>query len=153
MFDVRIIAVDSVRNNDLSGAISEYLTRLRPYASVKVEEVKPEPFSVGTKEKAKKIEGERLEKLLSKHSRESVHLLHEKGQEFTSEDFAQKIEAANGHAVFVIGGALGFSQELLEKYHQISLSRMTFPHELARLVLLEQIYRAATIVRGKEYHY
>jgi 23S rRNA (pseudouridine1915-N3)-methyltransferase len=153
MFDIKIVAVDIVRNNDLAGAISEYLLRLKPYASVKIEEVKPESFSIGTKDKAKKIEGERLNKLLLKYPKECVYLLHEKGQEFTSEDFAQKIEAGNGKAVFVIGGALGFDHEILEKYRQISLSRMTFPHELARLVLLEQIYRAATIIRGKEYHY
>lgn len=153
MLDITIVAVDKVRNNDLTGAITEYLIRLKPYASVKIEEVRPESFSVGTKEKAKKVEGERLLKILDKYRSESIWLLHEKGQEFTSEDFARKIETSNGRAVFVIGGALGFSETILDKYRQVSLSRMTMPHELARLVLIEQIYRAATIMRGKEYHY
>lgn len=153
MLDITIIAVDHVRNSDIAGAIAEYLTRLRPYASIKTEEVKPEPFGPGTKEKSKKAEGERLAKILGKYRKESVWLLHEKGQEFVSEDFAKKMESGNGQAVFVIGGALGFSDELLDQYRQLSLSRMTMPHELARLVLIEQIYRAATIMRGKEYHY
>jgi 23S rRNA (pseudouridine1915-N3)-methyltransferase len=153
MLDIHIIAVDSVRNSDLAGAIAQHLVRLRPYASVKMEEARPEAFGPGTKEKAKKVEGERLARLLGKYRKESVWLLHEKGQEFTSEDFAKKLESSNGQAVFVIGGALGFSEELLDEYRQLSLSRLTMPHELARLVLIEQIYRAATIMRGKEYHY
>lgn len=153
MLDITIIAVDRVRNNDLAGSIAEYFTRLKPYASIKIEEVRPEPFGPGTKEKSKKAEGERLLKLLSKYPRESVWLLHEKGQEFDSEDLAAKIEAAGDKAIFVIGGALGLSEDLLGRFRQLSLSRLTFPHELARLILIEQIYRAATIMRGKEYHY
>ena len=153
MLDIAIIAVDRVRNSDLSGAIAEYLIRLKPYASIRMEEVRPEAFGPGTKEKAKKAEGERILKILGKYHKESIWLLHEKGQEFTSEDFAKKIESSNGQAVFVIGGALGFSDEVLNRYRQLSLSRMTMPHEMARLVLVEQIYRAATIMRGKEYHY
>lgn len=153
MLDITIIAVDRVRNNDLIGAITEYLTRLKPYAVVRVEEVRPEPFSQGTKEKSKKIEGERLLKVLSKYPRESVWLLHEKGQEFDSRDLAAKIESAGDKAIFVIGGALGLSEELLNRFRLLSLSRLTFTHEIARLILVEQIYRAATIMRGKEYHY
>ena len=153
MLDINIIAVDRVRNSDLAGAMAEYLIRLKPYASLKIEEVKSESFGPGTKEKAKKAEGERLLRALKKYHKESIWLLHEKGQEFTSEDFAKKIESANGQAVFVIGGALGFSSDLLDNYRQLSLSRLTMPHELARLVLIEQLYRAATIMRGKEYHY
>lgn len=153
MLDITIIAVDHVRNNDIAGAIAEYLVRLRPYASVKTEEVRPEAFGPGTKEKAKKIEGERLLKSLAKYPAESIWLMHEEGQEFTSVALAKKIESAGDRAVFVLGGALGFSEEILNKYKQFSLSRLTFPHELARLVLIEQVYRVATINRGKEYHY
>jgi 23S rRNA (pseudouridine1915-N3)-methyltransferase len=153
MLDITIVAVDRIKNNDLAGAIAEYLVRLKPYASIKTEEVRPEPFGPGTKEKSKKMEGERLLKILGKYPAESIWLMHEEGQEFTSMALTKKIEAAGDRAVFVLGGALGFSDEILNKYKQFSLSRLTFPHELARLILIEQIYRVATIARGKEYHY
>ena len=74
------------------------------------------------------------------------------GKEFTSEAFAELIKA-NPNAVFVIGGAYGLSEEIISKSKKsISLSKMTFTHEIARTLLLEQIYRAFAIINGRKYH-
>jgi 23S rRNA (pseudouridine1915-N3)-methyltransferase len=151
MMEIIIIAIGKIKNEFFAGAIAEYLLRLKPYASVKILELTPESFSESNHAAAKKAEGERILKNLEKYAGAEILLLHERGREIGSIKFSEKV--ANGKIVFVIAGALGFSEEVLQKYQQVSLSQMTFPHELARLILLEQIYRAATIIKGKTYHY
>jgi 23S rRNA (pseudouridine1915-N3)-methyltransferase len=154
MFEIVIIAVGKVKNEFLNGAIDEYLKRLKPYAAVKVIELAPESFGGSDHSKAKKTEGERIVAALEKYADADVWLLREQGKEFDSLGFAAKLDGAGRKIVFVIAGALGFSEEVLQpKYHQLSLSKFTFPHELARLILLEQIYRSAAIAKGKTYHY
>lgn len=153
MFNIAILAIGKVKDRNLAAGIEEYLKRLRPYAAVKVEEIKPEPFGASDKEKAKRSEGERLMRALEKYAGDRIFLLSEWGEEFDSLGFSEKLEKESGRMVFVIAGALGFSEEIFKKHPKISLSKLTFPHELARLVLLEQIYRAAAIAKGKEYHY
>jgi 23S rRNA (pseudouridine1915-N3)-methyltransferase len=151
MLEIIILAIGKVKNEFFAGAIDEYLLRLKPYASVKILEITLEAFGDSDHKKAKQAEGERILRNLEKYAGAEIFLLHERGREMDSIKFSEKI--ANGKIVFVIAGALGFSEEVLQKYNQLSLSKMTFPHELARLVLLEQIYRAATIIKGKTYHY
>jgi 23S rRNA (pseudouridine1915-N3)-methyltransferase len=153
MLEIIIIAIGKVKNDFFAGAIAEYLKRLKPYASVKVLELSPESFNESSRAKAKKTEGERILKALEKYDPSEVLLLHERGREMESVKFSEKLSAANGKTVFVIAGALGFDEAVLQKYQQLSLSKMTFPHEMARLILLEQIYRAASIMNGKTYHY
>jgi 23S rRNA (pseudouridine1915-N3)-methyltransferase len=152
MLEIIIIAIGKIKNEFFSEAIREYLTRLKPYAVVKILELTPESFNDSNREKAKQLEGERIVRALEKYDRSDVFLLHERGKEMTSVKFSEKLAEA-GKMVFAIAGALGFNEAILAKYQQLSLSEMTFPHELARLVLLEQIYRAATIIKGKTYHY
>jgi 23S rRNA (pseudouridine1915-N3)-methyltransferase len=153
MLEINILAIGKVKNEFFAGAIEEYLKRLKPYAAVKIVELAPEAFGNSDKEKAKKAEGERILRALEKYSGAEIFLLHERGEEIDSVKFARRLESSGGKTVFVIAGALGFSEEVLQKYRQFSLSKMTFPHEMARLVLLEQIYRSATIIQGKTYHY
>jgi 23S rRNA (pseudouridine1915-N3)-methyltransferase len=153
MLEIIIIAIGKIKNEYFSGAIGEYLTRLKPYAAVKILELSPEPFTESNRDKAKKAEGERILSALEKYAGEAVLLLHERGREIDSVKLSEKLAATNGKTVFVIAGALGFDEQVLTKYNQLSLSKMTFPHELARLILLEQIYRATTIIKGKTYHY
>ena len=152
MLEIIIIAIGKVKNEFFAGAINEYLVRLKPYASVKILELSPEPFTESNRDKAKKAEGERIMAVLEKYSGESVVLLHERGKEIDSVKLSEKLAATN-KTVFVIAGALGFDEQVLAKYNQLSLSKMTFPHEMARLILLEQVYRATTIIKGKTYHY
>jgi 23S rRNA (pseudouridine1915-N3)-methyltransferase len=153
MLEIIIITISKIKNEFFAGAIEEYLKRLKPYAAVKIIELASESFGNSDKEKAKQAEGERILRALEKYSGAEIFLLHERGEEIDSVKFARRLESSVGKTVFVIAGALGFAEEVLQKYRQLSLSKMTFPHEMARLILLEQIYRSATIIQGKIYHY
>ena len=112
-------------------------------------------FNDSNKDKTKKEEGEKILKFLEKKNRAEIFILHEKGSEYDSNSFAKVIKENEGKEItFVIGGSLGFSEEVLKKYpKQISLSKMTFLHEMAKVILIEQIYRAITILKNKSYHY
>jgi 23S rRNA (pseudouridine1915-N3)-methyltransferase len=145
--------LEKLRTGSLAALSEEYLKRLKPYAAVKLIELAPESFGESDHAKAKKVEGGRILAALEKYSAGEVYLLHERGKELDSVAFASKLESTGGKSIFVVAGALGFSEEVLQKYQQFSLSKLTFPHEIARLLLLEQIYRATTIVKGKTYHY
>ncbi|MEK7098091.1 MAG: 23S rRNA (pseudouridine(1915)-N(3))-methyltransferase RlmH, partial [Patescibacteria group bacterium] len=117
-------------------------------------ELGPTPFNNSNKNKAKKLEAEKILNYLEKHSDSRIFILHEEGENINSRDFARTLERSNGRTIFVVGGSLGFDDSVLEKsWQKLSLSPLTFPHEMARVILLEQIYRAATIIKGKEYHY
>ncbi len=155
MFDVVILAVGKIKEKHWQTAVKEYSARLKPYARVIVEEVEAEPFRrESDKEKAKQKEGERQLAALSKYSNSEIIILDERGREFTSSEFSEFFSREARRVIFVIGGALGFSDNFSKRtFTKVSLSKMTLPHELARVVLLEQIYRAATIVTGKSYHY
>ncbi len=155
MFNIVILAVGKIKEKHWRTAAEEYLARLRPYAKILVEEVAAESWQrISDKEKAKDKEGERLLKFLEKYSGSEIILLDESGKQFSSREFSQILNRASGRIVFVIGGALGFSEKVKNSLRvKLSLSKMTLPHELARVVLLEQIYRAATIILGKAYHY
>ena len=151
MLNITLITVGKIKEAYLNEAALEYLKRIKPYGRLTLHELKAESFSNTTKDKAKKLEGERIAAILDRKSEAEIYLLSEHGNLFDSPDFAIKINGKE--LVLVIAGSLGFAKELEVKYPKISLSPLTFPHELARVVLLEQIYRAATIINNKEYHY
>ncbi len=147
------------KTNDLSfkNAISEYQKRLKFYISFDIEEI---PSLKNTKnlteDKQKEKEGELILKYLQ--AEDEVILLDDKGDEFTSKQFATYIEkkASSGlkQLYFVVGGPYGFSQEVYQRANgKVSLSRMTFSHQMVRLVFTEQLYRAMTILRGEPYHH
>jgi 23S rRNA (pseudouridine1915-N3)-methyltransferase len=152
MLNITIITIGKVKEAYWKEAILEYQKRLQPYARLKIEELKAEPFSESTKEKAKKTESDNIELYLNKKKTAEIYLLSEHGELFDSPAFAKKMES-NQEIVLVIAGTQGFTKDLVNKYPKISLSPLTFPHELARVVLLEQLYRAATIINKKDYHY
>lgn len=151
MLNITLITIGKIKEAYLNEAALEYLKRIKPYGRLTMQELKAEPFSISTKLKAKQIEAERIMAVLEKKASAEIYLLAEHGTLFNSLEFAQKIK--DRELVLVIAGSLGFAKELENKYLKISLSPLTFPHELARVVLLEQIYRAATIINSKEYHY
>lgn len=155
MFSITILAIGKIKERYFAEAIEEYKKRLKPYAKIDIVELKVEPFSENTKDKAKNIEAKRILSFLEKHSDGQIFILDENGKNPASREFAQMIEKSeNNHFIFVIGGSLGFAKEILEKpWPKISLSAMTFPHEMARVILIEQIYRAVTIIKNKDYHY
>ncbi|MFA6919193.1 MAG: 23S rRNA (pseudouridine(1915)-N(3))-methyltransferase RlmH [Patescibacteria group bacterium] len=156
MFDIVIIAVGKIKESYLSQGIGEYLKRLSPYARIVMEELKPETFRrESDMEKSKGLEAERIIKCLDKYEDSHVIILDENGKQFTSESFANKIKTlANKKIVFVVGGSLGLGQEILNRnFDKLALSQMTFTHEMARLILVEQIYRAISIIKEKDYHH
>jgi 23S rRNA (pseudouridine1915-N3)-methyltransferase len=153
MLDLTILAFGKIKESYWRLAAEEYLKRLKPYARVKIEELKSESFSKSGQETAKRKEAKRLEDYLSRQPEATVFLLAEKGEEFDSVLLAKKFDKIQTSIILVIGGSLGFSSEIFKQYQKISLSKLTFPHELARVILLEQVYRAVTILNEKDYHY
>jgi len=156
---INIIAVGKIKENYLKAGIEEYLKRLTSYAKVKIIEVSEEvaPDEIGEKEKEKILlkEGERI---LS-HIKEGDYLivLDIKGDTISSEQLAAKINnlALYGKSslTFLIGSSYGLSNEVKRRGdYSLSFSSLTFPHQLIRLILLEQIYRAFKINRNEPYH-
>ncbi|HEX9109060.1 MAG TPA: 23S rRNA (pseudouridine(1915)-N(3))-methyltransferase RlmH, partial [Longimicrobiales bacterium] len=140
----------------LGGAIAEYETRAARYWPLEVVEVREEKARKGLPvEQVKSAESARL--LERVPGGVEVVALTRTGESWSSTRLARYLEALALHgragAAFVIGGAFGLSDELVERAQQrLSLSAMTMPHELARLMLAEQLYRAGTISRGEPYH-
>jgi len=156
MFDLTLVTIGKLKDEFYAGAAAQYLKRLKPYARLKLVELPAVAWRDNNHEAAKALEGQRISNFLRQTAQAKIFLLAERGRSFNSEKFALWLEdqAGGGQSlVLVISGALGFSAALYERYPAISLSPLTFPHELARVVLLEQIYRAATILKNKTYHY
>jgi 23S rRNA (pseudouridine1915-N3)-methyltransferase len=151
MLNITLITIGKIKEAYLNEAALEYIKRIKPYGRLILEELKAESFSSTTKDKAKKLEAERIQAILDRKSGAEIYLLSEHGAQFDSLAFSSKIDGKE--LVLVVAGSLGFAKDLEAKYPKISLSPLTFPHELARVVLLEQIYRATTIINNKEYHY
>lgn len=152
MLDITLLTIGKVKEKSYSTIIAEYEKRLKPYARLKIIELEASPFSENTKDRAKEFEGEKIENFLNKHDEAVAYLMAERGKTFDSPELAAFLERKSP-LILVIGGALGFSDALYKKYPSLSLSPLTFPHELARVVLIEQIYRATTILQKKNYHY
>ncbi len=156
---MRITLLTVGKTNDLSfkNAISEYQKRLKFYISFDIEEI---PALKNTKnlteDNQKQKEGELI--LKSIQNDDEVVLLDDKGSEFTSKQFSgyieKKMSSGLKRLVFVVGGPYGFSQEVYSRANdKVSLSRMTFSHQMVRLVFTEQLYRAMTILKGEPYHH
>jgi len=156
---IQIIAVGKLKEKYLTDGIKEYAKRLAPYAKVTIQEVAdekvPETLSPAQEEQAKEREGERI----LAHIRPDAHViaLAIDGQLWSSEELAQQIDRLTTYGcsqiAFVIGGSLGLSPTVLKRADQkLSFGRLTYPHQLMRLILIEQIYRAFKIIRGEPYH-
>jgi 23S rRNA (pseudouridine1915-N3)-methyltransferase len=154
MNNMTILAVGKLKEQIYRDGVAEYLKRLKPYAKIKVVELIPESFSESNREQAKEKENQKILDYLGKNQDKKVVYLTEGGREYSSVEFSQFLNKTNQEIIFIIGGALGFSEKTLSKMDaKLSLSKMTFLHEMARLILVEQIYRAQMIESGKSYHY
>lgn len=145
---INLIVVGKLKEKFLIEGVAEYLKRIKKFASVEVREV-PECRTV-------EEEGRKLLSLVPKDS--WLCVLDVAGEALTSEDFAKKISALNlggvSNLTFAIGGAFGLSEQLRRAASfRLSLSEMTFTHQMARLILVEQIYRAFKINRHEPYHW
>jgi 23S rRNA (pseudouridine1915-N3)-methyltransferase len=152
-----IICIGKTRESFIQEGIAKYLRYLKPYADVVVRELREE--RIADLREAPLVRKKEAEKIV-KSVPPGAHLvaLDERGREFTSHEFAQfmndRIDSGVREMTFVIGGAMGLEESVAEKADTvIALSRWTLTHEMARLVLLEQLYRAFTIIKGKTYHY
>ena len=156
---IRILAIGKIKEPYLKQGIDEYLKRIKPYCQIEVVEVNDEPVNDNPKdadiERVKNLEGEKVLKLLK--PQDYLISLDLNKKQLTSEEFAKYIEdklVLGGSTInFVIGGSYGLSDTLKKRANDaISLSNMTFLHQMTRLILLEQIYRAFKINRNETYH-
>ncbi len=135
---VHVVAVGKLKKRYVVEGVKDYINRIEHYIPLSIVETKEDPFNIIDKE--------------------GFHIiLDAQGQSMTSEEFASFIDnlltTRSEDVFFYIGGPEGFSEEFKNKAQmQVSLSPMTFPHELARLFFLEQLYRALTIIKGEKYH-
>lgn len=157
--NINIIAVGKVKEKYILNGIDEFKKRLSVHAKVNIIEVSdeaaPENLSANEMEIVKNREGEKILKKIK--DSDYVITLEIKGKKLTSEKFASLVEktALDGHSTidFVIGGSLGLSQEVMKRSdYALSFSDMTFPHQLMRLILIEQVYRAYRIINNYPYH-
>lgn len=153
MLNIKIITIGKIKDKWIEHGVLEYIKRLSPYAKIEITELKSESFSDNNKQKAMAIESARIEEVLNREKDAIIYFLDEYGDSLTSKEFAYKLDKENGKIVFVIAGALGYNREILKNKNLLALSKMTFTHTLARLLLLEQIYRSICIVKDKDYHY
>ena len=140
--------------NDALAGYSERLKHYIPFETVVIQEMKN--VKNGTETQLKEREGRLILKAIG--GGDDCILLDERGKQFTSMQFASymehKMQSASKRVVFVIGGPYGFSDEVYRRSsEQISLSRMTFSHQMVRPIFVEQLYRAMTILRGEAYHH
>lgn len=152
---IEVWAVGKLKKQELSSSIEHYLKRMKKYHPVRVEEITVRVKSTDP-EYLRRTEGEKILSRLS--SGDCLVLMDEKGQQLNSRKFAgflQKImmESAS-RVIFLIGGAHGFDELVYDRaQYKISMSNWTFPHDLARLILIEQLYRGFSILHNSPYHH
>ncbi len=154
---ISLIQIGKTQNSCLKKLMEDYFSRIKNYISFQLIEIPDFKKKNATKDMTffKNKEGQEVVKKLT--TSDFIVLLDENGKEFTSREFAgylqKRMNAGTKNLVFVIGGAYGFSEELYHKANdKIALSKMTFSHQLIRLIFAEQLYRAMTIINNHPYH-
>lgn len=156
---ISVLTVGKIKEKYLRDAIAEYYKRLSRYCKLEIIEVSdektPDNASETVEEAIRNKEGERLLKYIRDDA--FVITLEIAGEQLTSEKFAEKINTlgirGTSYIQFVIGGSIGLGKEVLKRSdYGLSFSKMTFPHQLMRVILLEQIYRSYRIISGEPYH-
>ncbi len=160
---ITLLLVGKTTDPQLDRMIADYVGRVGHYVPLEVK-VLPELRNARnlTTDQQKQTEGEMILRAIDgtggrRNDRQEVILLDERGQEWRSMEFArwmEKKQSASRDLVFVVGGPYGFSQDVYDRADGLlSLSRMTFSHQMIRLLFVEQLYRAMTILRGEKYHH
>ncbi len=156
---ITLICVGKLKEKYLSQGVEEYKKRLGRYCTLEIielaDEKTPDNAGIAMEENIKKKEGERILKVLKEDSYRIALAI--EGSMLSSEQLAGKIEGlgieGTSHVSFIIGGSLGLSTEVLSRANYLlSFSKMTFPHQLMRMILLEQIYRSYRIISNQPYH-
>ena len=153
---IKVIALGKIKEKFLKDGIDEFLKRLTPYASVEIVELNP--IEIKDENLTQKALDEEGVNILSHIKEDSfVITLESQGKQLSSEEFAEKINditmSGTSELVFVIGSSCGISKGVSKRANlKLSMSKMTFLHQFARLILVEQIYRAFKILKGEKYH-
>ena len=152
--NIHLICLGKLKESYWRDAEAEYLKRLSPYYKIHIHELKEVGFSEkDNPENIKAKEAELIKEVLNKTKTELVIALDQHGKQYSSEDLASFLADKNDIAL-IIGGPLGLHDSIMQLVKfKISLSSLTFTHQMARIILWEQIYRAKTIQIGKKYHY
>ena len=149
---IKIITIGSIKEQYLKDAIEEYKKRIKKYTNLEIIELKDEGLVEETK--AVRLEAEKIEKYVN--DKDYIITLEIEGKEYNSIEFAEKlrtIQMENSNISFIIGGSYGLADSIKEKAKlHLSFSKMTFPHQLFRVLLLEQVYRAYKINNNESYH-
>ncbi|MDO8626204.1 MAG: 23S rRNA (pseudouridine(1915)-N(3))-methyltransferase RlmH [Candidatus Magasanikbacteria bacterium] len=159
MLKINIITIGKLKESYWREAAAEYIKRLTPYARVEIVELKEESFDEKSSQEAiKKLEGEKILATLKKIPPAYVIALDATGKQFSSEALSLKISQITmqygSRVVFIIGGPLGLSEDVRKKAELVlSLGAITITHQMARVTLLEQLYRAMMIQNNRSYHY
>lgn len=157
--NIKIIAVGKIKEKYIQEGIKEFSKRLSRYCILDILEIEDEKAPENLSDKEMKIvkskEGERILAKIPQNS--FVISLEIQSKQLTSEELSKKIQTlmveGTNDITFIIGGSLGLSKEVLDKTDfKLSFSKMTFPHQLMRLILLEQVYRSWRIMKGEPYH-
>jgi len=160
MLNINIVCVGKIKENYLKDAISEYSKRLSKFCNLNIIELQdeklPEKLNNSVINEIKNKECAKMIQAIKKDS--YVICLDLKGKEFASEEFSKKLETIalnfNSSITFVIGGTLGLNEEILSmSSEKVCFSKMTFPHQLIRVFLLEQLFRAFKISNNETYHW
>lgn len=156
---ITVITVGKIKEKYLKDAIAEYSKRLSKYCKLEIVEVAdektPDNASETVEEQIRDKEAERIMKYVKEDA--YVITLEIAGKQLTSEELADKIEKlgvqGRSHIIFMIGGSIGLGKAVLNRSdYALSFSKMTFPHQLMRVILLEQVYRSYRIMNGEPYH-
>ncbi|MFQ7353962.1 MAG: 23S rRNA (pseudouridine(1915)-N(3))-methyltransferase RlmH [Coprococcus phoceensis] len=156
---ITLITVGKIKEKYLKDAIAEYSKRLSKYCKLEVIEVAdektPDQASENVEQQIRKKEGERILRYVKEDA--DVITLEIGGTMLDSVAFAKKIETlgvqGKSHIIFIIGGSIGLGEDVLKRSdYGLSFSKMTFPHQLMRVILLEQVYRSYRIIEGAPYH-
>ena len=153
---ITLICVGKIRENFIAEGINEFKKRLTPYISLEIIEV--QAFQIKTQADELKARQTEAEKILSYIGKDDYTIaLAIQGKELSSEDLAQKFDELSKSGInkinLIIGGSIGLDTSVLNKADfKLSFSKMTFPHQLMRLILLEQVYRAFKIINKEPYH-
>ncbi len=153
---IKVIALGKIKEKFLKDGIDEFLKRLSPYASIEIIEL--QPIEIKDENLTQKALDQEAEKILANIKKDSyVITLEILGKQLSSEEFASKIDEITksgiSELVFVIGSSCGISSIVSQRANfKLSISKMTFLHQFARLLLVEQIYRVFKILKGETYH-
>ena len=155
IININLVCVGKIKEKYIEEGMAEYIKRMKTYAVFKIIELKEEGNDKD-REKAMEIEGAEIKKVLEKNKGLNI-LLDIKGKQYTTEEFVDVIENKMVHGVstmnFIIGGSYGVTEEIRALSEiRLSFSKFTFPHQLMRLIFLEQLYRWFSVINNSKYH-